>query len=153
MPEDFEDPDARIFGPVLKHPRPLGAIPRRPDPRDWMMASVLPAATVMVKQWESPVRLDQGAYGTCVTNAWTHFLTCDPFEHPDKVLLDPTKQPSYSEMGSQAYWPNGWYQDPLAAELYAMRMYDRIHDGVLEPLDPERDDGAQTSDGAVILKR
>jgi hypothetical protein len=117
------------------------------------MSSVLPTVTVTDKTWESPVRLDQGAYGTCVANAWTHFLTCTPIQHPDKQLLNPTKQPSYSAGGSDAYWPNGYHADPLAAELYAMRLYDRIHDGVMEPLDPERDDGASTMDGAVILKR
>jgi hypothetical protein len=137
----------------MAHPKPLGAIPRKPKPEDWLMASVLPAAVGTVKEWQSPVRLDQGAYGTCVANAWTHFLTCTPIQHPDKVLLDPTKQPKYSTDGSMAYWPNGWYEPPIAGELYALRMYDRIHDGVLEPLDPERDDGCQASDGGVILKR
>jgi hypothetical protein len=138
---------------MMNHPQPLGAIPRRPDPRDWMMATVLPRATVTQRAWESPVRLDQGAHGTCVANAWTHFLTDTPIEHPDKKLLDPAKQPSYSTEGSQAYWPNGWEADPLAAELYAQRLYDAIHDGVLEPLDPERDDGSFASSGGVVLKR
>jgi hypothetical protein len=137
----------------MAHPKPLGAIPRKPDPRDWMMASVLLTPTVTVKEWEAPVHLDQGAHGTCVANAWTHFLTSAPIQHPDKRLLDPTKQPSYSKMGSMAYWPNGWDADPIDAELYALRLYDRIHDGVLEPLDPARDAGCIASDGAVILKR
>jgi hypothetical protein len=137
----------------MEHPKPLGAKPRKPKPEDWKMSSILPAATVTTKTWQSPIRLDQGAYGTCVFNAWTHFLTCSPIQHPDRVLLDPSKQPSYAQMGSSAYWPNGWDKDPIAAELYAVRGYDAIHDGVLEPLDPERDDGANTVDGAVILKR
>jgi hypothetical protein len=34
-----------------------------------------------------------------------------------------------------------------------VKLYDAIHDGVLMPLDPERDDGAYTSLGAVILQR
>jgi hypothetical protein len=138
----------------MTHPKPLGAIPRKPDPRDYMMASVLPKADGTTQRtWKRPVILDQGAYGTCVANAWTHFLTDTPIEHPEKALLDPANQPSYAVMGSNCYWPNGWYKDPLAGELYALRLYDAIHDGTLEPLDPGREGGAQADDGAVILKR
>jgi hypothetical protein len=122
------------------------------------MKEILPTAiTTTNKTWQSPVRLDQWQYGTCVTNAWTHFLTCNPIQHPEKVLLDPEKQPSYSRLGSTAYWVDqetGEYTGiPVAGELYAVRMYDAIHDGILMPKDPERDDGAYTHLGAAILKR
>ncbi len=133
---------------------PLGAIPKNPDPRDWKMSAVLPPSTTLTQRtWERPVKLDQGVYGTCVANAWTHFLTDTPIQHPDKALLNPDNQPSYQSEGSSAYWPNGWDKPPLAAELYAVRLYDAIHDGVLEGKDPERDDGCQTDHGAVVLKR
>jgi hypothetical protein len=56
-------------------------------------------------------------------------------------------------MGSAAYWPNGYQFPPIAGELYALRLYDAIHDGVLEDKDPERDDGAYTVDGAKVLLR
>jgi hypothetical protein len=118
-----------------------------------MMAGILPATTLTTRTWQRPVNLDQGAHGTCVANAWTHFLTDTPIQHPDKVLLDPDRQPKYSTGGSQAYWPNGWYADPIAGELFALRLYDAIHDGVLEPKDPEREDGSLASSGAVVLKR
>jgi hypothetical protein len=139
---------------MAEHPRPLGAKPRKPDPRDWKMKDVLPGLTTATQRtYQRPIVLDQGAHGTCVFNGWTHFLTGTPIQHPDKVLLDPSKQPSYATDGSMAYWPNGWYEDPIGAELYAMRGYDAIHDGIIEPLDPERDDGAFPQDGAAILKR
>jgi hypothetical protein len=138
----------------MAHPRPLGAKPRKPDPRDWKMSAVPPKVMNDTQNtWQRPILLDQGGYATCVSNGWTHYLTDTPIQHPDKVLLDPDKQPSYQTEGSMAYWPNGWYEAPIAGELYALRLYDAIHDGVLEPKDPERNDGAFASDGAVVLKR
>jgi hypothetical protein len=139
---------------MAEHPRPLGAIPRRPDPRDYMMSDVPPKLKNDTQNtWQRPILLDQGAYGTCVANAWTHFLTDTPIQHPDKGLLNPADQPSYATGGTSAYWPAGYHSDPIAAELYALRLYDRIHDGVLEPLDPTRDAGAQADDGARVLVR
>jgi hypothetical protein len=144
----------------MANPMKLGAIPRKRDPRDWKMKTILPATTTLTqKTWQSPIRLDQGGYGTCVFNAWTHYLTCGPIQHTEKVLLDPEKQPSYSQLGSSAYWTDpvtgkvDYSGDGYAAELYAVRGYDAIHDGILMPKDPERDDGAYTHLGAVILKR
>jgi len=95
--------------------------------------------------------LDQGSYGTCVGNAWTHFLMHTSSD--DKVLLDPDNQPSYAKLGSSAYWPNGYQSLPISGELYAVKLYDAIHDGVLEPKDPERNDGCYTEHGGVVLKR
>ena len=137
----------------------LGAIPRRPDPRDYPMAAVLPTAVALPakKYWTHLVQLDQGPYGTCVANAWTHFLTDGGITHESNPLLDPEQQPSYSRCGSSAYWVDPvtceYDGDPHAAELYATRLYDRIHDGILEPLDPGRQNGAYTIDGAKILVR
>lgn len=139
----------------MTHPMPLGAIPSNPKPEDWRMSTILPVtlSTDTQRTWQRPVLLDQGAYATCVANAWTHFLTDTPIQHLDKPLLDPANQPSYITGGSDAYWPNGYNAAPLAGELYALRLYDAIHDGVLEPKDPERDNGSATEDGAKVLKR
>jgi hypothetical protein len=135
----------------------LGAKPKKADPRDYPAAPKLPATTVTGRKlWDKPIQLDQGRYGTCVANAWTHLLTDTPIEHPEKTLLDPEKQPSYAKLGSSAYWcdSQGNYTGiPVAAEKYAVKLYDAIHDGIIMPLDPERDDGAYTQEGATILLR
>lgn len=138
--------------------RTLGAIPSRPKPSDWRMPAILTPPTLEVtrKFWQRPVMLDQGPYGSCVPNAWTHFLTDAPVYHDDIPLLDPDNQPSYNTLGSSAYWVDpvtGDYDgEPRAAEKYAVNMYDRIHDGVMEPLDPTRKSGCYVDHGAIILK-
>jgi hypothetical protein len=142
----------------MTHHFQFGAKPRKPDPRDYKAALVLPSTTVVGRKlWDKPIQLDQGPYGTCVAQAWTHLLTDDPVEHPEKWLLDPANQPSYTRLGSSAYWVDQQTGDytgvPVRAELYAVRLYDAIHDGLLEPLDPERNDGCSTQDGATVLAR
>ena len=130
---------------------PLGAKPPRNDPADYRAASLLPAATDLTyKMWDAPVVLDQGVYGTCVANAWTLLLLAAPLQHQERRLLSYDEQPRRNE-GSSRYWPAGYREDPVAAELYALRLYDRIHT-TYEPPDPERDDGAQTEDGARVLR-
>jgi len=139
----------------MSHPKSLGAKPRKPDPRDFPAASLLPTTLVSARKlWEKPIQLDQNAYGSCVSNAWTHSLTEDPVQHPEKRLLDPALQPSYAKLGSKAYWcdAQGNYTGiPVAAELYAVRLYDAIHNGVMEPLDPDRNDGCYTQHGGDVL--
>ncbi len=131
---------------------PLGAIPRDPDPRDFLVSKLLAPTTLTARRWSQPIQIDQGVTGTCVANAWTHYLTDSPIQHQDNPLLDPALQPSVAKYGSYyQYWDeNG---QPRAAEKYAIDLYDSIHDGILEPLDPGREAGANTVDGAVILKR
>jgi hypothetical protein len=138
---------------------PLGALPVKPDYRDWPARLVIPASTTITEKFHaSPIMLDQGGYGTCVANAWTHLLTGDPIQHPGIRKLDPARQPSYAKLGSSAYWTNpltgkvDYQGDAYKAENYAVRLYDAIHDGVRMPLDPERDDGAYTQLGGDILK-
>jgi hypothetical protein len=139
----------------MPHPKPLGAKIKKADPRDWPAATILPKAEVTRMLWEKPIQLDQNMYGTCVTNAWTHILTDLPIEHPERPLLDPLNQPSYSALGSKAYWcdADGNYTGiPVAAEKYAVKLYDTIHNGIMEPLDPERKGGCYTQHGADVLK-
>jgi len=135
----------------------FGAKPRKADPRDYKAGLVLPTAELTGRKLlEKPIQLDQNAYGSCVPNAWTHLLTDLPIQHPDKRLLDPANQPSYAKLGSKAYWcdEQGNYTGvPVAAELYAVRLYDAIHDGTMEPLDPARDDGCYTQHGGDVLVR
>jgi len=133
----------------------LGAKPTKPDSRDYKAAALLPATIVQRQLWDKPIQLDQGPYGTCVANAWTHILTDPPIEHPQRPLLDPNNQPSYAKLGSSAYWVDSkgnWTGEPVAAEKYAVKLYDSIHDGVIEPLDPTRKNGCYTGNGGLVLK-
>jgi len=133
----------------------LGAKPKKADPRDFPAGAFLPTTLeVGRKLWEKPIQLDQGPYGTCVANAWTHILTEDPVQHPEKRLLDPDLQPSYAKQGSRAYWSDsqGNYTGiPVAAEKYAVVLYDVIHNGTMEPLDPGRKNGCYTQHGGDVL--
>lgn len=142
----------------MAHPYPLGAKPVKPDYRDYPARLVLPAATTVTeKAWAEPIMLDQGGYGTCVANAWTHLLTGDPIQHASIRALDPAKQPSYARWGTSAYWTNpltgkvDYQGDAYKAERYAVRLYDAIHDGVMEEADPARENGCQTQHGGDVL--
>ncbi len=134
---------------------PLGANPPKRDPRDWPAATVLrPTTTKTIQTWYLPTSLDQGPYGTCVPNAWTHLMMGSPVQHPDRPLLALANQPPKSA-GSDAWWADwGTFTIPVAGEKYAVKLYDTIHDGVMEAKDPARTNGCDTEDGAkVLLKR
>lgn len=145
---------AELFSPMK-----LGARPPKRDDRDFLMRSILPATTTIQRRyWSKPFTLDQGPYGTCVANAWTHYLAQGPITHLDRPRLNPENQPS----PGQTYWTyqkQGTFQTdwgapiPGTAEEYAVDLYDKIHELYEDP-DPERDDGAYTVNGArALLKR
>jgi hypothetical protein len=143
---------------ALESPRPLGALPPVRDERDFLMRAVLPPRGTLLRRYHSkPFTLDQGPYGSCVTNAWTHYLAAGPIVHLDRARLNPDNQPS----PGQLWWTqvkSGTFQTawgapkPGTAEEYAVDMYDKIHELYEDP-DPERDDGCYTVDGAKILKK
>jgi hypothetical protein len=59
-------------------------------------------------------------------------------------------------LGSSAYWSDdqgNYTGEPRAAELYAVRLYDAIHDGIMEEVDPDRSGGCYTQHGGDILVR
>jgi hypothetical protein len=137
---------------------PLGAKPPKRDKRDYPMKAILPPKGTKTRQyWSKPFTLDQGPYGTCVANAWTHYLIQGPITHLDRARLNPENQPT----AGQKYWTyekSGSFQTawgapvPGSAEEYAVDLYDKIHELYEDP-DPERDDGAYTVDGARALQK
>jgi hypothetical protein len=137
----------------------LGAKAPKRDERDFLMRTILPPRGTKLRQyWSKPFTLDQGPYGTCVANAWTHYLAQGPIVHLDRPRLNPDNQPT----AGQLWWTqekSGTFQTswgapkPGTAEEYAVDLYDKIHELYEDP-DPERDDGAYTADGAkALLKR
>jgi hypothetical protein len=142
----------------LYSPMKLGALPPKRDRRDFPLSAILPKPTAVQRRyWSKPFTLDQGPYGTCVANAWTHWLIQGPVTHLDRPRLNPANQPS----PGQKYWTyqkSGTFQTawgapvPGSAEEYAVDLYDKIHELYEDP-DPERDDGAYTVDGAKALQK
>jgi hypothetical protein len=137
---------------------PLGAKPPVRDERDFPMRAVLPPRGTKVRQyWSKPFTLDQGPYGTCVFNAWTHYLIQGPITHTDRPRLDPANQPTPGQLW-WTYEKSGTFQTawgapvPGSAEEYAVEGYDKIHELYEEP-DPGREAGAYPADGAKLLQR
>ncbi len=130
------------------HPKPLGAKPVKPDYRDYLLPAPYRVGGYYKREWTSDVRLDQGAYGTCVGNAWTHLLTSTPRTHSKMRLLNPDRQPA---PGTGGYWPRDFTGDSRGAERYAIHLYDAIHDGTLEAPDPGREAGASPQHGGDVL--